>query len=124
MGKSIPWHGKMSKEENVCPHCGSNDYSDVSVNVMELSAQFYKVCTKCQGKFVDTYLVDFGDDYESESNWSKQEGWEETDQQEEIFKGLSESGWLSYDEENPNKDSDYYDIPTQSINFIKGEDDG
>jgi len=120
MGTSIPWHGKMSVKENHCPHCGSDQYSDVSMNVMELSTQHYKLCTKCQGQFIDTYLIVWDED--GEQDWSVMSRWEKEDMVA-LFGELMSQGILEYDEHNPNEDSDYYNIPTQSINFIKGDCD-
>jgi hypothetical protein len=121
MVKTIPWHGKVSQVENKCPHCGvSNMYSDKSKNVMELSAQHYKVCVTCQGEFVDTYFIDFGDDDESRDNWEKQRYFELKDTDHaELFDSLNNSGWIEYDDYEGREDSDYYDIPPQSIHFIK-----
>lgn len=112
MGKVIPWHGKLNHDENKCPHCGANDsYSDKKITVMELSAQHYKLCTKCQGEFVDTYLVVFNDDFDAEM-W-------ETGDHVSIFHQLMRDNNLSYDEDNPDEDSDYYDVPLQSVHFLK-----
>jgi hypothetical protein len=121
MGKISPWHGKVSQVENRCPHCGAdNEYSDKSKNVMDLSAQHYKICIKCQGEFVDTYFIDFGDDDESRDNWEKQRDFELKDTDHaELFDSLNNSGWIEYDDYEGREDSDYYDIPLQSIHFIK-----
>lgn len=133
MGKNIPWHGKVTYVENRCPHCGvddeysdvdKNEYSDVAKNVMELSTQYFKRCIKCQGEFVDTYLVDFADDYFSEDNWKANEEWNDKDiDQVELFERLEKEGFLTYDDYEGREDSDYYVIKPQSIHFITGEDD-
>lgn len=130
MVKNIPWHGKITFVENKCPHCGANDghtnkdnneYSDIAMNVMELSAQHFKLCIKCQGEFVDTYLIDFADDYFSEDNWKGNQEWDNKDiDQVELFHRLEKEGFLTYDDYDGRKDSDYYKISPQSINFIKG----
>jgi hypothetical protein len=124
MGKTIPWHGKKSKDEDKCPHCGAyNMWTSVSKTVMELSAQHYKVCTNCQGKYVETYLVCY-EDNEIDA-WSVEGRYDNPKiDQAELFDELIEDGVIHYDDDNPNPDSDYYDIPPQSIHFIKGEDDG
>lgn len=123
--KPKKWRGKLNHEENICPHCGTEDqYSDVTITVMELSAQHYKLCTQCQGHFVDTYLITFDDD-ESEDNWQKQRPFDDKDQDHaELFQGLMKDGYLSYDDDNPDEDGDYYDLIPDSIHFIKGEDNG
>lgn len=124
MGKIIPWHGKVSQVENRCPHCETdNKFTDKSKTVMELSAQHYKVCLNCQGEFVDTYFIDFGDDEESRYNWEKLRVFElVTENHSAIFDSLNNDGWLDYDDYEGREDSDYYEVPTQSINFIKGKD--
>ena len=125
--KIKPWHGKLNHIENQCPHCGAkNEYSDITMTVMELSAQHYKLCTKCNGEFVDTYLIHFidsdeGHPMDDESWWSSQCRWENEDHIA-LFDELRNKGALIYEEDNPDEDSDYYDIPPQSIHFIKGED--
>jgi len=115
--------GKKSIEENTCPHCGAvNEYSDVAKNVMELSAQHYKKCIKCKGHFVDTYLIDFPD-YRDQESWEEERRYDDSNvDQVELFNELMENGHLLYDEDNPNDDSDYYDIQLQSIHFITDED--
>jgi len=120
---TIPWHGKLNHEENVCPHCLACDqFSEVSKEVYELSARSYKLCINCKGKFVDTYLINFGEDYESEDNWMKQRDFEKRGEcHADMFNHLESQGWLEYDEHNPDEDKDYYDIKPQSIHFIKGE---
>lgn len=123
VGKTIPWHGKLNFHENKCPHCGALDeYSDKYKTVMELSAQSYKVCIKCGGEFVDTYLIDFGESWNARENWDSSELWDDGKScQDDIFDGLKKEGWLWFDEDEDREDSDYYNIPPQSIDFIKGE---
>jgi len=122
VGKTIPWHGKITFVENRCPHCGAdNEYSDKSINLTELSAQHFKLCIKCQGEFVDTYLLDFGEDYEFEDNWEKQRPFEEEDHAF-LFFSLESEGYLVYDDYEGREDSDYYDIKPKSIHFITGDD--
>lgn len=117
MGKNIPWHGKVSQVENKCPHCGANnEYSDKYKTVMEISAQHFKLCIKCQGEFVDTYLVDFADDYFSEDNWKANEEWNDKDiDQVELFERLEKEGFLMYDDYEGREDSDYYVIDRKSV---------
>ena len=38
-----------------------------------------------------------------------------------IFNQILAKGYLIYDEDNPDEDSDYYEIPQKSIHFIKGD---
>lgn len=118
MGKVIPWHGKLNHDENKCPHCSSkSDYHNVRKVVMELSAQHYKKCNSCNGEFVDTYLITFDTD-NGEHMWTCRKLWE-TGDHASIFNQLLLNGNLSYDEDNPNEDSDYYDVPLQSVHFLK-----
>jgi len=118
MTNTIPWHGKMSKQEDKCPHCGAyNMWTSVSKNVMELSAQHYKICTKCKGEYVDTYCVCYED-----GEWREEDCYNDPKiVQEELFDKLVDGGIIFYDDGNPNPDSDYYDIKPQSIHFIKEE---
>ena len=115
-----PWHGKLNHVENKCPHCGAEDeYSDVRMEVLELSARHYKLCIKCQGEFVDTYLIDFMDsDDDDQAYWEERKLWE-TEDHASLFQNLLKKNALMYDEDNPNDDSDYYNIPLQSVHFIK-----
>ena len=120
MGKVIPWHGKLNHDEDKCPHCSStSDYHNVRKVVMELSAQHYKKCNSCNGEFVDTYLITWDTD-EDERSWSRRAMWEKGDHAS-IFNQLMINGNLSYDEDNPDEDSDYYEVPQKSIHFIKGD---
>lgn len=120
MGKVIPWHGKMSQVENKCPHCGSvNDAHNVRKVVDELAAQHFKKCNSCNGEFVDTYLITWDTD-NGEHMWHKRGLWKKGDHAS-IFNQLMGRGNLCYDEDNPNEDSDYYEIPQKSIHFIKGD---
>jgi len=128
MGKNIPWHGKVSQVENQCPHCGANnEYSDKYKTVMEISAQHFKLCIKCQGEFVDTYLIDFpeyagGDD--AQAMWESERRFDdEKEDQAQLFEDLESEGFLMYDDYEGREDSDYYDIKPKSIHFITGEDD-
>jgi len=118
-----PWHGKLSLIENQCPHCGANDeYSDKYKTVMELSAQHYKLCIKCQGEFVDTYLIDFGEDDDARDMWESEGRFDnEKEDQAQLFEDLESEGWLTYDDYEEREDKDYYDIPLQSVHFIKGD---
>lgn len=118
--KVKPWHGKLNHVENKCPHCGAEDeYSDVKITVMQLSAQHYKLCTKCQGEYVDTYLIHFIDsDDDDQAYWEERRLWEEEDNAK-LFEDLNKKEALIYDEDNPNEDSVYYNVPLQSVHFIK-----
>ena len=121
--KPKSFNGKLNHIEDKCPHCGAVDeYSDVAKNIMELSAQHYKKCIKCQGDFVDTYLIDFADEDDLEA-WELSKDWE-NDQLDQalIFDEMLFGDNLIYDEDNPDQDSDYYDIQPRSIHFIKDED--
>lgn len=120
--KQKAWRGKLNHHENKCPHCGAYDeYSDVAKTVMELSAQHYKVCIKCQGKFVDTYLI-VHDREEYDDRWILECRWENEDQVE-LFDEIHDCGILEYDSDNPNDDDEYYELQPNSIHFIKGDDD-
>lgn len=110
--------GKLSIIENKCPHCGTSAKHKIEdKQVMELSAQYYKVCNKCHGRFVDTYLIDWGNE-EDEGVWRDESLWL-TKNQARRFNQLKKSGNLTYDKDNPNEASDYYEYPLQSIDFIK-----
>lgn len=113
--------GKLSLIENTCPWCEAhNEYSDESMEVMELSAQHYKICTQCQFRFVDTYLIDFVDDYFSEDNWCEgREYQEEEVDQAELFQRLTSEGFLAYDYGNPNPVDDYYDNPNNTERYME-----
>lgn len=112
-----PWHGKISKQENTCPHCeAKNEYSDIAHIVRELSAYTYKLCISCHGEFVDTYLIVFDDG--DEGDWEAMSRWE-TEDHDPLFEELYNQGFLDYDQNNPNEDSDYYTIPTITEAFIK-----
>ena len=86
---------------------------------MELSSQHYKKCNECGGEFVDTYLISFPS-YAEEKHWSNRRMWEYGDHNS-IFNQILAKGYLIYDEDNPDEDSDYYEIPQKSIHFIKGD---
>jgi len=123
--KNIPLYGKVSHIENKCPHCGAdNEYSDQHKYVMELSAQHYKLCIKCQGEFVDTYLIDFADNDEAQDMWESERRFNNPKEDHcQLFDDLESEGFLMYDDYEGREDSDYYDMTPKSINFIKGGDD-
>ena len=121
--KTIPWHGKLNRVENHCPHCGAkHQWSEESTECYELSARVYKKCKTCNGEFVDTYLISFGDELIDEGHWEEERPYEcAGNDHRALFQDLDAFGHLIYDEENPDEDKDYYDITPQSIHFIKGE---
>jgi len=113
--------GKLNKHENTCPWCNTyGEWSDESIEVMELSAQRYKLCIKCGGRFVDTYLIHFiySDHEDSRENWEESERWEDEDHPS-LFHELNNGGALIFDEDNPDKDEDYYDNPNNTELYME-----